>query len=140
MKGPNFTLDFNFDKQMDILSDGQLTQPDPTDIFCFQAAVKQSRDPLRPKGRPVAISKVSMIQFANFEIDTWFPAPYMEEQTHTKLFLCEHCLKCVGSEFGYNRHKKKCQLKLPPGDEIYRHENLSVFEVDGRKSTVSHLH
>ena len=29
------------------------------------------------------------------------------------------------------RHAKKCLVRTPPGDEIYRHENVSVFEVDG---------
>lgn len=30
------------------------------------------------------------------------------------------------------RHKRKCTLRHPPGDEIYRHNNLSVFEIDGK--------
>jgi GNAT superfamily N-acetyltransferase len=30
------------------------------------------------------------------------------------------------------RHKRKCDLRHPPGDELYRHNNLSVFEVDGK--------
>jgi hypothetical protein len=30
------------------------------------------------------------------------------------------------------RHKRKCDLRHPPGDEIYRHNNLSVFEIDGK--------
>lgn len=28
----------------------------------------------------------------------------------------------------------KCKLRHPPADEIYRHDNLSVFEVDGHIS------
>ena len=27
------------------------------------------------------------------------------------------------------RHRAKCELRHPPGDEIYRDGNLSVFEV-----------
>jgi len=30
----------------------------------------------------------------------------------------------------------KCPMKHPPGDEIYRDGQISIFEVDGRKNTV----
>lgn len=33
--------------------------------------------------------------------------------------------------------KAKCVWKHPPGDEIYRKGNISVFEVDGKKNKVS---
>lgn len=33
--------------------------------------------------------------------------------------------------------QEKCITKRPPGDEIYRKDNLSVFEVDGKSATVS---
>lgn len=31
------------------------------------------------------------------------------------------------------RHLQKCELRHPPGDEIYRQGNVSFFEVDGKK-------
>lgn len=31
----------------------------------------------------------------------------------------------------------KCKMRHPPGDEIYRDGNVSIFEVDGRKNKVS---
>eukprot|EP00004_Rigifila_ramosa_P022029 TRINITY_DN5950_c0_g1_i1.p1 TRINITY_DN5950_c0_g1~~TRINITY_DN5950_c0_g1_i1.p1 ORF type:complete len:236 (+),score=65.99 TRINITY_DN5950_c0_g1_i1:436-1143(+) len=40
------------------------------------------------------------------------------------------------SETAYARHKEKCELRHPPGDEIYRKQEISVFEVDGRKSKI----
>ena len=36
-----------------------------------------------------------------------------------------------------SRHTAKCPARCPPGDEIYRKETISVFEVDGRKNKVS---
>ena len=42
----------------------------------------------------------------------------------------------MNSDFVAWRHKLKCPAKHPPGDEIYRHESVSIFEVDGRKSPV----
>lgn len=34
------------------------------------------------------------------------------------------------------RHRIKCKARHPPGDEIYRDGNVSIFEVDGRKSKI----
>ena len=33
----------------------------------------------------------------------------------------------------------KCVWRHPPGDEIYRKGNLSVFEVDGKKNKVNNV-
>ncbi|KAH9590007.1 Histone acetyltransferase kat7 [Schistosoma haematobium] len=33
----------------------------------------------------------------------------------------------------YDRHKINCGRTFPPGNEIYRKENLSFFEIDGQK-------
>jgi len=30
----------------------------------------------------------------------------------------------------------KCELRHPPGNEIYRNDNLSIFEVDGKKNKI----
>ena len=32
----------------------------------------------------------------------------------------------------------KCLWRHPPGDEVYRKDNISFFEVDGEKSPVSY--
>jgi len=32
--------------------------------------------------------------------------------------------------------QKKCDARSPPGDEIYRRRDLSVFEVDGNRSKI----
>jgi len=34
------------------------------------------------------------------------------------------------------RHKEKCELRHPPGNEIYRKDKLSMFEVDGKKNKI----
>ena len=53
-----------------------------------------------------------------------------------KLYMCEFCLKYIKSPFGATRHRMKCTLRHPPGDEIYRDGNISIFEVDGRLNKV----
>jgi len=64
-------------------------------------------------------------------------SPYPEEFSKcASLFVCEFCLKYMKKPKTLDRHKLKCELRHPPGDEIYRWKNISVFEVDGKKSKV----
>lgn len=82
-------------------------------------------------------SKIQCIEFGGWEIDTWYAAPYPAEYSVNRvLYICEFCLKYMNSDYVAWRHKLKCGTKHPPGDEIYRHEKISVFEVDGRKNPV----
>ena len=34
------------------------------------------------------------------------------------------------------RHSQRCVLVHPPGNEIYRKENIAVFEVDGHRNPI----
>lgn len=82
-------------------------------------------------------SKIKCVNFGGYEIETWYAAPYPEEYSRNKvLYICEFCLKYMNSDFVAWRHKLKCPAKHPPGDEIYRSQSISVFEVDGRKNPV----
>ncbi|KAG6171483.1 hypothetical protein E4U10_002991 [Claviceps purpurea] len=82
-------------------------------------------------------SQIECIEFGGWEIDTWYAAPYPAEYSRNRvLYICEFCLKYMNSDYVAWRHKLKCGTKHPPGDEIYRHESVSIFEVDGRKHPV----
>ncbi len=50
--------------------------------------------------------------------------------------MCEFCLRYMKQSKTLERHKRKCDLRHPPGDEIYRHNGLSVFEVDGKDNKI----
>ncbi|XP_030331263.1 histone acetyltransferase KAT5 isoform X2 [Strigops habroptila] len=50
------------------------------------------------------------------------------------LYLCEFCLKYGHSLRCLQRHLTKCDLRHPPGNEIYRKGTISFFEIDGRKN------
>ncbi|WVN86105.1 uncharacterized protein L203_101264 [Cryptococcus depauperatus CBS 7841] len=85
------------------------------------------------------LEKINKIRFGTFDIDTWFTAPYPEEYAYVpegRLWLCEFCLKYMKSGFVAERHRMKCKVRHPPGDEIYRDGAVSVFEVDGRKNKI----
>merc|ERR1719209_384399 len=78
-----------------------------------------------------------MIQFGKFDITTWYSSPYPQEYARLpKLFLCEFCLKYMKSRPILDRHVSKCPWRHPPGVEIYRKDNLSVFEVDGNTNKI----
>lgn len=82
---------------------------------------------------------VRMIRFGKFDIDTWFQAPFPEEYSSVpggRLWMCEFCLKYMKSRFMATRHRLKCIMSYPPGQEIYRADNISVFEVDGSKAKI----
>lgn len=52
------------------------------------------------------------------------------------IYICEFCLKYRKSRKCLERHLLKCNLRHPPGNEIYRKDNISFFEIDGRKNKV----
>ncbi|KAK9451171.1 acyl-CoA N-acyltransferase [Limtongia smithiae] len=84
-----------------------------------------------------SISKIRAIRFGNYEIGTWYTAPYPEEYSRRPLiYICEYCLKYMPSQYVDWRHRLKCPARCPPGDEIYRAGNVSMFEVDGRKNVM----
>ncbi|KAG7279587.1 hypothetical protein CRUP_034175 [Coryphaenoides rupestris] len=75
------------------------------------------------------------IVFGKFEIQTWYSSPYPPEYSRLqKLYLCEFCLKYMRSRIILQRHANKCGWFHPPANEIYRKDDLSVFEVDGNVS------
>ncbi|XP_074814742.1 histone acetyltransferase KAT6B isoform X2 [Natator depressus] len=79
----------------------------------------------------------SVIEFGKYEIQTWYSSPYPQEYARlSKLYLCEFCLKYMKSKNILLRHSKKCGWFHPPANEIYRRNDLSVFEVDGNVSKI----
>ncbi|XP_053720495.1 histone acetyltransferase KAT6B isoform X2 [Synchiropus splendidus] len=77
----------------------------------------------------------ALIEFGKYEIQTWYSSPYPPEYSRLqKLYLCEFCLKYMRSKNILQRHTKKCGWFQPPANEIYRKDDLSVFEVDGNVS------
>lgn len=79
----------------------------------------------------------SMIEFGKQEIKTWYSSPYPQEYAVLpKLYLCEFCLKYMKSRTILKRHRAKCTWFHPPANEIYRKDDLSIYEVDGMASKI----
>ena len=104
-----------------------------------RAALSEAEQEAKGRSQKIAgpPSKIKAVYFGGYEIETWYAAPYPEEYSRNRvLYLCEHCLKYMSSDFVAWRHKSKCAARHPPGDEIYRDGSISIFEVDGRKNPV----
>jgi len=78
------------------------------------------------------VKNINTIEFGKYVVETWYFSPYPEEHSKcSTLYICEFCLKYMKKKTTLVRHKEKCTLRYPPGNEIYRKDNLSMFEVDG---------
>ncbi|KAL3614487.1 Antigen peptide transporter 2 [Castilleja foliolosa] len=90
------------------------------------------------------VKNIATIELGRYEIETWYFSPFPPEYNEcTKLFFCEFCLNFMKRKEQLQRHMRKCDLKHPPGDEIYRNGTLSMFEirfctlkVNGKKNKV----
>lgn len=74
---------------------------------------------------------VESIQFGANWLETWYftPLPF---EFHTKcLYICDFCLFFCVTKKEFKRHTIRCSVRHPPGDEIYRDNDISMFEVDG---------
>lgn len=79
---------------------------------------------------------VEKIEFGAFTTEAWYYSPYPQEYWHLEtLYICEYCFRFYKYPEEIMRHSERCEVRHPPGDEIYRDEKLSVFEVDGALET-----
>ncbi|KAK1315201.1 putative MYST-like histone acetyltransferase 1 [Acorus calamus] len=75
------------------------------------------------------VKNIATIELGRYEIETWYFSPFPPEYSDcSKLYFCEFCLNFMKRKEQLQRHMKKCDLKHPPGDEIYRSGTLSMFE------------
>jgi hypothetical protein len=59
------------------------------------------------------------------------PSPPPHPPPPQKLYFCEYSLHFFKRRSQLLRHLQKCPLRHPPGDEIYRNDGVSMFEVGG---------
>lgn len=80
------------------------------------------------------VKNLNRLQMGRHEVEAWYFSPYPKEYAHLPvLYLCEFCLAFFPSQMMMGRHRKRCTLLHPPGNEIYRHEDISFFEIDGKR-------
>ena len=80
------------------------------------------------------VKNLNRLQIGKHEVDAWYFSPYPKEYAHLPvLYICEFCLSYFPSPMMLSRHRHRCTMLHPPGNEIYRHEDISFFELDGKR-------
>ncbi|KAF7428219.1 Histone acetyltransferase [Pleurotus ostreatus] len=80
------------------------------------------------------VKNLNRLQIGKHEVDAWYFSPYPKEYAHIPvMYICEFCLCYFPSPMMLTRHRKHCLLLHPPGNEIYRHEDISFYEIDGKR-------
>ncbi len=80
------------------------------------------------------VRNLGHIQMGAFEMEPWYFSPYPSTFTEADtVYICEFCLSYYASNQTFTRHRAKCLLLHPPGNEIYRDDFVSFFEIDGRR-------
>ncbi|KAJ3437551.1 histone acetyltransferase [Anaeramoeba flamelloides] len=81
------------------------------------------------------VRNIDTVWFGKCVLEPWYYSPY---PTHIiryrKIYICEFCFNYFDSERSFFRHMIRCNVRHPPGIEIYQEDNLSIFEVDGENS------
>ncbi|KAK2952427.1 putative Replication factor C subunit 2 [Blattamonas nauphoetae] len=84
---------------------------------------------------------IDKIWFGDHIIESWYYSPFYNDLLNEKgfspmLYICDICLEPFGCERSYRRHMSNCLITNPPGDEIYRQDGVSMFEVDSDKENL----
>lgn len=80
------------------------------------------------------VRNLSRIQMGKHEMEPWYFSPYPQEFSDADVvYIDELCLSYFSSRKAFERHRTKCTMLHPPGNEIYRDDSISFFEVDGRR-------
>jgi len=80
------------------------------------------------------VKNLNRLQIGKHEVDAWYFSPYPKEYAHLPiLYICEFCLSFFPSPMMFSRHRQRCTMLHPPGNEIYRYEDISFYEIDGKR-------
>ncbi|KAI9031215.1 histone acetyltransferase ESA1 [Hyaloraphidium curvatum] len=79
------------------------------------------------------MKNINRIVMGEYEVDAWYFSPYPEEYvTLPCIYICQFCLEYFGEKRCFERHRNKCQMLHPPGNEIYYDGNVAFWEIDGK--------
>lgn len=89
----------------------------------------------------VDVIRPARIELADFVMDAWYSSPFPEDfQDLPCTYVCQYTLRFMKSKAEVQHHVENFRgnghRPCPPGEEVYRDGNLSVWEVDGRRHRV----
>jgi histone acetyltransferase MYST1 len=93
---------------------------------------------LREHEEVTKVKNVGFIEIGQFQSETWYFSPIPKELLTAGgyievLYVCEFTLRLFARKTELRRFQSRLPTdqRHPPGNEIYRNGNLSMFEVDG---------
>ena len=84
------------------------------------------------------IRNIELITITNFTIRTWYFSPYPHpffDLSH--LYICDHCFQYFSTQDQLDQHLQQTKELRPPGREIYRKDNISIFVLYGMKQKLA---
>lgn len=141
----------DIDKKIKVKTEDQTLDDDEMDLdnLNVQGLVKEGEElsredeikKLRTSGSMTQNNVHALAKIRNFtkiiigkhEVEPWYFSPYPMEYTEEgSLYICDFSLSYFASRKQFERFRTKCTLQHPPGNEIYRDDYVSFFEIDGR--------
>ncbi|CZR14444.1 Histone acetyltransferase [Caenorhabditis elegans] len=77
------------------------------------------------------VKNIPQITIGAHEILAWYYSPFPPDCENLDIYMCEYCLLYTPHHERFKQHIDTCKVRQPPGNEIYRKDHLSVYEVDG---------
>ncbi|KAG7360777.1 acyl-CoA N-acyltransferase [Nitzschia inconspicua] len=93
---------------------------------------------LREHEEVTKVKNVSFVELGPYQMETWYFSPLPKELLSERgfievLYVCEFTFQMFARKSELRRFQSRIptERRHPPGNEIYRNGNLSMFEVDG---------
>lgn len=122
---------------VDVLEAAAAAKAAPNEVYSRDDEIEKLRTSGSMTQNQTEISRVrnlERVQMGKHEIEPWYFSPYPQEFNDVDMvYICEFCLSYFGEVKQFERHRAKCTLLHPPGNEIYRDDYVSFFEIDGRR-------
>ena len=112
--------------------------PDDSIVFHNDENVGMDEAGIKAHEEATKIRTIEEIIMGKYRCCTWYFSPFPEEYHNIKiLYFCEFCLNFYIKKEELERHiTTNCPLRHPPGNEIYRDDKISMFEVDGKTESI----
>jgi len=92
---------------------------------------------LREHEEVTKVKNVTYVEIGRHRMETWYFSPIPKEMWAggiiDTLYFHENSLRFFTHKAELLRHAARWPLSHPPGDEVYRHAGMAVFELDGAK-------
>jgi histone acetyltransferase MYST1 len=83
------------------------------------------------------VKNIEKIVMGPWEVEAWYYSPFPDDYSDIEtLYVCDYCLTYMRKLKTYKKHKADCPCRHPPGTEIFRENEISVYEVDGKDNKV----